>query len=184
MRFLAFIGLLAILAVLLVGGYFFAGFFNVGAEWEDPAPIASALARVRTASIARRAHANPPMPLDEATTISAGAQHYAKAGCTHCHGGPGVEWSKFSEGLNPSPPDLKEVVNEREPAQLFWAVKHGIRMTGMPSFAKAGVPDTEVWQIVAFLKKLPKVAYAEYKSWAASQFSGGRPLTAAPNGIA
>jgi hypothetical protein len=57
MRFLAFIGVIAILAGLLVGGYFFGGFFDVGAGWEDPAPVASALTRVRTASIERRAHA-------------------------------------------------------------------------------------------------------------------------------
>jgi len=169
MRFFAFIGVLAIIAAILAGGYFFGGFFNVGADWEDPGPVVSALTRVRSASISRRAHANPPMPLDEAATISAGAQHYAKAGCTHCHGAPGAEWSKFSEGLNPGPPDLKDVVKEREPAQLFWVVKHGIRMTGMPSFGKAGVSDTEVWQIVAFLKKLPNVSDADYKSWTAAQ---------------
>jgi len=168
MRFLAFIGVIAILAGLLVGGYFFGGFFDVGAGWEDPAPVASALTRVRTASIERRAHAKAPMPLDDAASISAGARQYAKYGCTHCHGAPGAEWSKFSEGLNPGPPDLKDVVKEREPAQLFWVVKNGIRMTGMPSFGKAGVPDPEVWQIVAFLKKLPGVSEADYKSWTAA----------------
>jgi mono/diheme cytochrome c family protein len=169
MRFFAIIGLLAMIAVILVGGYFFGGFFDVGASWEDPKPVAAALTRVRTASIARRAHANPPMPLDEATTISTGARHYAKYGCSSCHGAPGVEWLKFSEGLNPGPPDLKKVANERAPAELFWVVKNGIRMTGMPSFSKAGVPDTEVWQIVAFLKKLPSVSEADYKSWTAGQ---------------
>jgi hypothetical protein len=38
----------------------------------------------------------------------------------------------------------------------------------MPSFGKAGVPDPEVWQIVAFLKKLPGVSEADYKSWTAA----------------
>jgi Cytochrome C oxidase, cbb3-type, subunit III len=169
MRFFAFIGLLAMLAIILVGGYFFGGFFDVGADWEDPKPVAAALTRVRTASIARRAQANPPMPLDEATTISTGARHYATHGCPACHGAPGVEWSKFSEGLNPGPPDLKKVANERAPAELFWVVKNGIRMTGMPSFGKAGMPDSEVWQIVAFLKRLPNVSEADYKSWTAAQ---------------
>ena len=167
MRFLAFIGLLAIIAILLVGGYFFGGFFNVGASWEDPQPVAAALARVRSASIARRAHDQPPMALDEAGTISTGARQFAKYGCSTCHGAPGVEWSKFSEGLNPGPPDLKEIATERDPAALFWVVKNGIRMTGMPSFAKAGVPDNELWQIVAFVKKLPSVSEADYKSWTA-----------------
>ena len=40
-------------------------------------------------------------------------------------------------------------------------------MTAMPSFAKAGVGDNEIWQIVAFIKALPKVSEADYKSWTA-----------------
>ena len=55
-----------------------------------------------------------------------------------------------------------------EPDKIFWAVKNGIRMTGMPSFGKAGVADNEIWQITAFVKALPKVSEADYKSWTAS----------------
>src|SRR6476646_6227671 len=114
MRFLAFIGLLAIIGIILVGCFFFGGFFNVAANWDDPGPIVSALTRVRKASIARRAHDTPPLPLDAPTTVQNGARQYAKYGCSNCHGAPGVEWSKFSEGLNPGPPDLKEIANERD----------------------------------------------------------------------
>jgi hypothetical protein len=42
-------------------------------------------------------------------------------------------------------------------------------MTGMPSFAGAGVPDQEIWSIVAFLKKLPTVSEADFKAWSAGQ---------------
>jgi mono/diheme cytochrome c family protein len=87
-------------------------------------------------------------------------------GCTNCHGGPGVEWQKFSEGLRPDPPDLKDVVPNREPRHLFWVVKNGINMTGMPSFGATGVPDPELWSIVAFLKKLPDVKEEDFKKWA------------------
>ena len=44
------------------------------------------------------------------------------------------EWAKFSEGLNPAPPDLKDIVGDAQPRELFWVVKNGIKMTGMPSF--------------------------------------------------
>ena len=50
----------------------------------------------------------------------------------------GVKWLKFSEGLHPDPPDLKEVAGGLS-AELFWVIKNGINMTGMPSFAQAGV---------------------------------------------
>jgi hypothetical protein len=46
-------------------------------------------------------------------------------------------------------------------------VKNGINMTGMPSFALAGAKDEELWQIVAFLKKLPDVSEADFKAWTA-----------------
>ena len=53
-------------------------------------------------------------------------------------------------------------------AQLFWVIKNGINMTGMPSFAQAGVQDDEIWSIAAFVKKLPSVSDADYKTWTAS----------------
>ena len=48
-------------------------------------------------------------------------------------------------------------------------VKNGINMTGMPSFELAGAKDEEIWPIVAFLKKLPTVSEADYKSWTRSR---------------
>ena len=59
------------------------------------------------------------------------------------------------------------MVNDRTPSQLFWVIKNGINMTGMPSFALAGATDEDIWLIVAFLKKLPSVAEADYKAWTA-----------------
>jgi len=57
------------------------------------------------------------------------------------------------------------VVDTLEPSQLFWVVKNGIRMTGMPSFGKIGVADSELWSIVAFLKQLPHVSPEDFKAW-------------------
>ena len=168
MRILAVIGGLAIVIAIVAASYFLGGFYSVAASSEDAGPVAWALTRVRTASIARRAGDKPPFALDDIAMIRDGARHYAQYGCPSCHGAPGVEWSKFSEGLNPGPADLSEIAKERDAPAIFWVVKNGIRMTGMPSFGKAGVPDKELWQIAAFVKKLPSVSEADYKSWAAS----------------
>jgi mono/diheme cytochrome c family protein len=162
------IGVLAIAIGIVAAAYLFGGFYNVAASEEDAGPVASALIRVRTASISRHATAKPPIGLDDLAAIRDGARHYARYGCAHCHGAPGVEWSKFSEGLNPGPPDLKDIAKERDPSAIFWVVKNGIRMTGMPSLGKAGAPDDELWQIVAFVKNLPSVSDTDYKSWTAS----------------
>jgi mono/diheme cytochrome c family protein len=97
-------------------------------------------------------------------------------GCVNCHGAPGVEWAKFSEGMHPDPPDLKEDVANDPPERIFWVVKNGINMTGMPSFGSIGVGDDDIWKIVAFVKQLPHVTDADYKTWTA----GSAPAAAAP----
>jgi hypothetical protein len=53
------------------------------------------------------------------------------------------------------------------PAHVFWVVSNGIKMTAMPSFSKAGVPDEDIWEIVAFIKNLPNISEADYKAWTA-----------------
>jgi len=169
MRILALIGALAIVVGIGAAIFFFGGFYSVAGTAEDPAVVTWALTHVRNASINRYALDQPPpsINLSDPATVQAGAKAFAAHGCTNCHGGPGVTWAKFSEGLHPDPPDLKDVVGQVSPAQLFWVVKNGINMTGMPSFELAGVKDDEIWSIVAFLKKLPKVSEADYKAWTA-----------------
>jgi mono/diheme cytochrome c family protein len=165
LKALAVIGLLAILGVIAAAVFFFGGFYNVAASVEDPAFANWALAHIRQASIARHATDTPPMSLDDAAVVQEGARAFSERGCVNCHGAPGVNWAKFSEGLRPDPPDLKELVDQRRPQDLFWVVKHGIHMTGMPSFGLVEVPDREIWTIVAFLKKLPTVTEADFKAW-------------------
>ena len=169
MRFLAVIGALAILVGIGAAAFFFGGFYSIAGTAEDPAVVTWALTRVRTASIDRHANDQPAasININDAASVQAGAKAFAAHGCANCHGAPGVNWTKFSEGLHPDPPDLKDVVGELSPAQLFWVVKNGINMTGMPSFAQAGAKDDEIWSIVAFLKKLPGVSEADYKAWSA-----------------
>lgn len=168
MRLLALIGALGIIGAIAAAVFFFGGYFNIAATQQDPGIVVWAITQSRNASISRHATDTPPANLADAATIQAGAKAFAARGCVNCHGGPGAMWAKFSEGLNPAPPDLKGVVGGLEPSELFWAVKNGIKMTGMPSFGTAGVPDPEIWSIVAFLKKLPTVSDTDFKAWIAS----------------
>jgi mono/diheme cytochrome c family protein len=165
MRFLAAIGALAIIFAIAAAVFFFGGFLNVAASEPELAPVAWALQHVREASIDRHAKDNPTISLEDATVVQAGAKAFAARGCANCHGAPGVAWAKFSEGLRPDPPDLKDVAGELEPREIFYVIKNGINMTGMPSFGAIEVGDSEIWQIAAFVKKLPTVSEADYKSW-------------------
>jgi mono/diheme cytochrome c family protein len=165
--FLILVGFVAIVAGIAAAVFFFGGFYSVAGTEEDPAIVNWTLVRVRQASVARHANDTPPMSLDDAAVVQEGARAYSERGCVNCHGGPGVNWQKFSEGLRPDPPDLKEIAPERQPRELFWVIKHGIKMTGMPSFGAIEVPDREIWAIAAFVKKLPIVSEADFKAWTA-----------------
>ena len=165
--FLAVIGALAILGSIGAAVFFFGGYFNVAASHPDAKVVNWALVKVRMASITRRATDQPPAgTLDDPATIQAGALAYSKNGCANCHGQPGVESATFSEGLNP-PPDLRKVITERRPQELFWVIKNGIKMTAMPSFDmdKPPLRDKEIWTIVAFLTKLSSVSDKNFKAW-------------------
>ena len=165
MKFLAVIGFLAILAAVGAGIFFFGGFYNIAAAEPDLATVKSALVRVRVAAIERHAVDRPSITLDDPKVIQAGARAFAELGCVNCHGAPGVKWAKFSEGLHPDPPDLGEVAKDLPPAQLFWVIKNGINMTGMPSFGLIGTEDEKIWQVAAFIKALPRVSPDDYKAW-------------------
>ena len=184
MRILAVIGALAIVVGISAAVFFLRGFYNVAGTVEDPAIVRWALIQVRTTSIDRHAQDRPPTSVNDSASVQAGAKAFAAQGCANCHGAPGVNWAKYSEGLHPDPPDLKEIVDHRSPSQLFWVVKNGINMTGMPSFALAGAKDDEIWSIVAFLKKLPGVSEADYKMWTAPPVAAPTPVPPTPPAVA
>jgi mono/diheme cytochrome c family protein len=165
--FLALVGLLAILGGIVAVVFFFGGYYSVAGTADEPDVVKWALVHVRKASIERHAKDSPPLSLNDPAIVQAGGRAFSERGCANCHGGPGVGWAKFSEGLHPDPPDLKELANDRAPQQLFWVIKNGINMTGMPSFGSIAVPDLEIWTIVAFVKKLPSISDDDYKAWTA-----------------
>jgi mono/diheme cytochrome c family protein len=169
MRFLAFIGALAILVAIAAAIYFFGGFFNVGQTAANPAIVDWALASVRGASVVAHGTEAAPPNLGDDVTIKAGARVYSTIGCVNCHGGPpDSNWAKWSEGLKPVPADLKVMAKERTAGQLFWVIKNGIKFTAMPGFGMAGASDEQIWQLVAFIKKLPTMTDDDYKAWTAS----------------
>ena len=173
-KLLALIGVLAILGGLGVAGFFFGGFFSVAADDRDPNIVNWAIIQVREASIARHAADRPPASLDDRDLVRAGARAYSELGCINCHGGPGVKPADFSEGLNPAP-NLKKVIGKLLPQEVFWVIKNGIKMTGMPSFGAgkpSPAPDKEIWAVVAFLKNLQSVSDEDFKAWSAAPPGG------------
>lgn len=141
--------------------FIYSGIYDVSAAaayW----PITRwAIETTRTRSIeAHAAGITAPHSLDGETHIVIGVEHYADH-CAVCHGAPGVAKGDIADGMYPPPPELTHIGEQFTPAELFWILKHGIKMTGMPSWADHG--DDELWDIVAFLEKLPAVSPDQYK---------------------
>jgi mono/diheme cytochrome c family protein len=149
------------------GGLFciFSGKYDVAATSEDPAIVRWVLQTTREESIDRRvAEIVPPADtvLNDPATIREGFEHYNEM-CVVCHGAPGVEAGEAREGLNPRPPLLVDQDEDLSPAEAFWIVKHGIKMTGMPAWGPTH-SDDKIWAIVAFVKKLPALSAADYRA--------------------
>ena len=58
--------------------------------------------------------------------------------------------SRSRSGLMPPPANLAYTAREWTPAELFWVVKNGIKMTGMPAW-EYRLADDDLWAIVAYL---------------------------------
>jgi cytochrome c553 len=146
-----------IVAFLLgAAGFVWSGFYDVAAT-SPHFPVTRWLLEIgMVRSVKFHARNIEAPPLDDVALVERGFRHFETA-CANCHGEAGI--NQFGEQLLPVAPPLSPKVADWSPAELFWIVKHGIKMTGMPSW-EAQERDDEVWAIVAFLLKLPDYAPA------------------------
>ena len=101
----------------------------------------------------------PPDNMSDQARIVGGTAHFSEH-CAGCHSAPGVEAEDMAEGMYPKPPVLVNAAHQWTPGELFWILKNGIKMSGMPSWADHG--DSALWDIVAFLEKMPGMSEQDY----------------------
>lgn len=100
-------------------------------------------------------------PLGRSPEAVAAGLALFKTHCVACHGAPGVDPTEAGASLNPPAPGLTlGRVQARSDGELQWIVSNGIRMTGMPAFG-ASRSEEEVWQLVAALRRLPRLSSEE-----------------------
>jgi mono/diheme cytochrome c family protein len=113
-------------------------------------------------SVAKRAPNEKNPYAGDPAAVAVGFDHY-RENCVICHGAPGVAGAELSKGLNPPAPSLGKEENDTPDGELFWVIKHGIRMTPMPAFGPTHT-DEEIWKIVAFIRHLPNLTAQEQDS--------------------
>ena len=125
---------------------------------------------LRDRSIARRADGIAVPDLDDPRRIARGAEHYAEM-CTSCHLAPGMHGTELREGLYPQPPDLSKH-GVHDPAEAFWVIKHGVKLTAMPAWGRSH-DDEAIWDMVAFVRQMPKLDQAGFEAMAGREADDG-----------
>ncbi len=159
---ISIITLLLGIATLGLGGY------NVAAtekHWEITEKI---IDWVRENSIEARAkHVDIPASFTDNRQIAIGAKHYA-AMCTECHLTPGQQATDLALGLYPQAPVFHQrdtiIDNEEKQTQArkyFWVIKHGLKMTAMPSWGRTHNDET-IWDITAFIQEISNMTAEQY----------------------
>jgi mono/diheme cytochrome c family protein len=150
--------LIAVVAAVLVH----MGSFDVAADKPHSQPVFWLMDTVRERSVAvRAAGIAVPGDLADAKRIASGAAQYDEM-CSLCHLAPGMKRTEISRGLYPRAPELRRK-SQLTAAEQFWVVKHGLKMTGMPAWGVTH-DDELLWDVVAFLRKLPDLTAEQYQT--------------------
>ncbi|WP_245574007.1 c-type cytochrome [Neptunomonas japonica] len=161
--------LLSAVGVIVIGGvaFLYSGLYPVGADDPHYDVTTWALETLRESSIARASlSVDVPPDLSSAERLLKGGADYNDM-CAGCHLKPGESESDFTLGLYPSPPNLVAIPRtdadkKSEDQRSFWIIKHGIKASGMPAWAPRH-DDERIWNMVAFLKRLPDLTSAQYQ---------------------
>ncbi len=153
-----------IILVIIATFFIWSGMYNIAAVKPHSTAVRWLFSTVRDRSIGSHSQEIKPPSLTDAALVQAGFDEY-HAMCFTCHGAPGHDLSEIGKGLNPSPPklDAEEIQNQYSDAELYWIVKNGIRMTGMPAFGPTH-EEKELWSIVAFVRHLRGMKAQEYNA--------------------
>ena len=162
----AFVLALLVVLAAFVGAFIYTGIYNIGADAPHSRLVYGLLQELREKAIARGSRGMAvPADLNDPKRISAGAGLYNEM-CTGCHLGPGLEKSELSQGLYPAAPELARG-DDLSPAEQFWVIKHGVKLTAMPAWGKTH-DDQLIWDMVSLVSRLPKMSPEQYKAAVAS----------------
>jgi len=143
-----------IVALALAGGVL-AAQFNLSAL-PEPGKTETLLATKAKHFYVRRASRTvlPVKPRDERISVQDGDKLFGTA-CSECHGYTGRKPTDAGRWMYPRAADLGSTeVQSYSDRELFWIVKNGIRLSGMPAFGRVE-SDEHIWNLVRYLRTLP-----------------------------
>jgi len=143
-----------ILPLLLIGLLIAASQFSLSAL-NDPGRMETYLAtKAKHWLVSRSAQGPlPKAPPNDRTSVAIGGIAF-RGQCATCHGNEGRTPSEIGRWMYPRTLDLgSPEVQQWSDAELFWIIKNGIRLSGMPGFGKTR-SDEEIWHMVHYVRSL------------------------------
>lgn len=163
----------------------YGGLYDVAAtrqHWQLTHSVLETAMRQSVRVRARDVH-EPPLS-DERMALRGAACFRDK--CVQCHGAPGVAQSDIGQSMQPLPGPLVDAQQHWRPRELYWLVRHGLKMTGMPAW-EYRLSEGDLWDLVAFMQHLPELNAQEYSNWQqradaqlATSLRCGNPATSSP----
>ena len=129
--------------------------FKLGAL-QEPGHLETVLATRAKHTLVRRSSRDgvPSASTNLQASIEEGDKLFGTE-CAACHGLDGHKLTDAGRWMYPRAADLTspEVQHYSNP-ELFWIVKNGIRLTGMPGFGRVE-SNEHIWNLVHYLRTLP-----------------------------
>jgi predicted CXXCH cytochrome family protein len=164
----AFLGVVAVVGVLIGALYLFIVSGGSVARGQEPSSLEVTVAQWllhRSVPQDIKELRNPLGAAADGADVSAGRELYRQK-CEICHANDGSGKTDIGAGQYPRPPDLRSAGIQSMPdGEVFYHIRNGIRHTGMPGW---GMPDDHIWQLVAYLRNLPKGASLQATTAAAA----------------
>jgi mono/diheme cytochrome c family protein len=126
---------------------------------QEPGRVETFLATLVKHLLVRRSSREgiPPAPTNLPASIEEGHKLYA-IDCSMCHGPDGHTPTDSGRWMYPRASDLTSPVVQRySDGELFWIVRNGIRLSGMPAFGRVE-SDEHIWNLVHYLRTLRQSA--------------------------
>jgi len=159
------LGVVVTLAVIILGGlaYLMLGFFPTNAD-ATPSAIERRIAmNAMDASMDRNApHVNNPVPPTDDNLID-GMKIYTM-NCALCHGALDMKPSPLEKSMYPGPPQLILAPLDDPEWHIYYAVRTGVRYTGMPAWGKV-LSEQDMWKVTGFLSRIEKLPAGVQDYW-------------------
>jgi mono/diheme cytochrome c family protein len=159
------LGIIVTLLVLALGGLAlaFLGFVPTNADVPPPAMERRIAMSALDASMERHAaRVNNPIPSTDENLIE-GMKIYTM-NCALCHGTLDNKPSPLEHSFYPPVPQLILGPLDDPEWHTYYAVRTGIRYTGMPAWSKA-LSEQDMWKVTAFLSRIQKLPPGVQDHW-------------------